>query len=897
MVGKPRALGFLGCAALCMVLFSSCSQNTPKPKIGSDGLPLPMFPLAFPGKEFLVDYSKYGEFVGEGTSNFKYVIKNSVALKKAAGEGVYPNTDIIMEDPLFKTYKDQGKLGGLHWTKKKDPAAQFYAWTIAPEEWGVRQFFAAVALKDAGHLVQAVKAFYAVIVHFNRSACWAEDQSFVWYVAPAAMTELQILLTRYPNLGIQYEGGNFDIKHGDDLDLTNDVITMKPGRLVSNLIGKINTEGLPAYEFRKETRDSTVRSLALKLSNPGEGIFLDYSKYGRFEGLGTNRYKYVITDTAGLAKAVGEGIYPNNTDHLQNPVYQKIKAAGWLEDGHWKNLSFREPALMYSAWADAKEAPGAKLFYTAEALRWAGELQHDPVLIAHAIKAYHAVLLHYPGQEMMSPTGTYVWYAAKAAINKIKYCLKEFPELGAEYVDPFVLIQNEYDLTTDNDIPTINPGRFVKFRNRAKPNLKRLKIVEQRGKGKVQFVKYSNGHWRMLVNGEPYIIRGVTYDPTKVGESPHDGSLRNWQLSDDNQNGKADSPYDSWVDANGNNKQDADEPTVGDFALLKEMGANTLRFFHKPFQHKENPAKWEYQSAYGFDKKLMRDAYKKYGLRMMVGDFLGAYTVGSGANWFVGTDYRDKKQKQQMKQIVHDLVMDHKDEDYMLMYLLGNENNMYNAYGGVNATKTLASVYPESFTAFLQEIAEMIHEIDPDHPVAIGNLETQMIEYYEENCPGLDVLGINSYRGKEGFGDLFSYCQALFDRPVMITEYGSDNVYLRQDRVEFDDESQREYHQGAWEDVAENVAGSLGVGNAIGACAFEWLDEWWKSQNGPKDIHDETRDSPMAFQDGWSTEEFLGLNGQGLGEHTPYLRQPRKAYYYYKDAWNNGPWYKAAKKY
>jgi len=891
--GKLRRSWIIGCASLCVFfILSNCSQSPKAPDLDQNGVPIPTFPLPYTGKELLIDYSKHGRFEGEGTPQYKYVITNSVTLKKAAGIGVYPNTDLIFEDSLFVKLKKDGKLGGYHWKRKQDHASQFYAWTIAPEEWGVRQYFAAVSLAEAGHTVQAIKAFYATIVHFGRSACWAEDQSYVWYVAPAAITQLQILLTRYPQLGIKYEGGSFDIKHGDDLDLSNDIITMKPGRLISTLVGQLNTKGLPAYEFAVETRDSSIRKTPLTLKFPGEGVFLDYSRYGRFEGKGTSRYKYIIKDTAGLAKAVGEGIFPNKSSHFSNPMYQKIKKSGWLKDGHWKNLSFREPGLMYSAWADAPEAPGAKLFYTAEALRWAGEIQNDPVLIAHAIKAYHAILIHYPGQEMLSPTGAYVWYAGKAAINKIKYCLRKFPELGADYVEPFVLIQNEYDLTTENDVPTINPGRFVPHLPKNPPDLQKLRIVDKRRSGKVRFVKYSNGHWRMLVDNKPYVIRGVTYDPTKIGESPHDGSLRNWQLTDDNKNGKADSPYDSWVDANRNNIQDENEPTVGDFQLLKDMGVNTMRFYHKPYQHKDNPAKWEYKSSYGFDKKLLKDAYKRYGLRMMVGDFLGAYTVGSGANWFVGTDYRDKKQKAQMKQIIHDLASDHKGQDYMLMYLLGNENNMYNAYGGVNATKTLASVYPEAYTAFLEEIAQLIHNVDPDHPVAIGNLETQMIEYYEERCPSIDVLGVNSYRGKEGFGDLFAYCQALFDRPVMITEYGSDMLYIWPNRVEYDEESQREYHQGAWEDVASNLAGSLGVGNAVGAVAFEWLDEWWKSNNGPKDIHDETRDSPMAFQDGWSSEEWLGLNGQGLGDHSPYLRQPRKAYYYYQKAWRNPPSYK-----
>jgi hypothetical protein len=39
--------------------------------------------------------------------------------------------------------------------------------------------------------------------------------------------------------------------------------------------------------------------------------------------------------------------------------------------------------------------------------------------------------------------------------------------------------------------------------------------------------------------------------------------------ADFNKNGKADGPYDAYVDANKNNKQDADEKRSGDFQLMR----------------------------------------------------------------------------------------------------------------------------------------------------------------------------------------------------------------------------------------------------------------------------------------------------------------------------------------
>ena len=63
-------------------------------------------------------------------------------------------------------------------------------------------------------------------------------------------------------------------------------------------------------------------------------------------------------------------------------------------------------------------------------------------------------------------------------------------------------------------------------------------------------------------------IRGITYNVAPVGKSPDNGTLvvhRDWMIADENKNGKIDGPYDSWVDKNRNNRQDPDEPVVGDF--------------------------------------------------------------------------------------------------------------------------------------------------------------------------------------------------------------------------------------------------------------------------------------------------------------------------------------------
>ena len=101
------------------------------------------------------------------------------------------------------------------------------------------------------------------------------------------------------------------------------------------------------------------------------------------------------------------------------------------------------------------------------------------------------------------------------------------------------------------------------------------KVIHYKGKGKVQLIQYENGQWQMLLDGKPYFIKGVVYEPVKVGNRLVDSNM--WMNYDFNHSGKPDTAYDSWVDKNYNNLQDADEPPVGDFQLLKEMGCNTIR--------------------------------------------------------------------------------------------------------------------------------------------------------------------------------------------------------------------------------------------------------------------------------------------------------------------------------
>ncbi len=374
----------------------------------------------------------------------------------------------------------------------------------------------------------------------------------------------------------------------------------------------------------------------------------------------------------------------------------------------------------------------------------------------------------------------------------------------------------------------------------------------------MELQRSKSGHWSLFVDGKRYFVRGVDYRFTKVGESPDEGTLKDWASYDYDNNKQCDPAYDAWVDANKNNRRDESETAIGDFELMRRMGVNTIRWYVNDFPNQST------------NKKLLRDLFKTYGIRTAVGDKFGAYTIGSGASWKDGTDYRDPVQQEKMLESVRKMVDDHKNEPYTLLWLLGNENNL-------KFTNTNAAKYPADYAKFVNRAAKMIHEMDPMHPVAIVNGDTQMIFYYKKHCPDVDIFGANSYRGPKGFGGLWKEVAKSLGKPVLITEYGGDQANG------WDEGQQARHHEACWRDIWHNRTGH-GMGNALGGFAFEWADEWWKAGEPYLQAQVGTTGRQGVGAAGWG-QEYCGITSQGDGRSSPFLRQLRKVYFTYKKLW------------
>jgi len=601
------------------------------------------------------------------------------------------------------------------------------------------------------------------------------------------------------------------------------------------------------------------------LCDPGAEKVPDYEKYGVFHNKGTREYYYEVKDEDGLSKAVGEGVYPNSLAIYKDPEYQRYKKQGLLEGSHWDFVNVDDNQASFYKWALAEEEPGVAQYYTAMAMEKAG-------LYEQAVKAYYACIVHFPN----SIGWTYFqtpWCIGKVALDKILYITRNHPELGIKLMGADVLVEGGFDNNPYNDVVVVDPGKLTSCPPEkvapAKTDVSGINIVERKGKYPTEIVKYENGHWQFLVNGKPYIMKGVSYFPVTIGQSPDEGNLADWMKQDTNGNGRPDAPYDAWVDKNFNNTQDADEPSVGDFALFKDVGANTLRLYH----HATN-------------KELLRDLYNTYGVRIIMGDFLGMYCTGSGASWEEGTDYTNEQQRNNMLNLVKEMVNEYKDEPYILMWVLGNENNYGGTFGHVGGSGN-AGKYPDAYYSFVNEVAKWIHSVDPIHPVAMCNGDTLYLDIINRYCPDVDVFGLNSYRGAYGFEHtIWADIKNTFDRPVIITEYGCP-MFIEGKPVEFQQEKQAEYFKGNWEGMVYNSCG-YGVGNSLGGIMFEWVDGWWKSGQPPRFsswMHEVKGNWIGPFAGNWSYEEWFGITGQGDGTKSPFMRQLRKSYYVYKELW------------
>jgi hypothetical protein len=298
---------------------------------------------------------------------------------------------------------------------------------------------------------------------------------------------------------------------------------------------------------------------------------------------------------------------------------------------------------------------------------------------------------------------------------------------------------------------------------------------------------YGYSLWEFQVSGTPGTGGGGTGGP---GVTKVTGGQGNWQLTVDG------APFQvkglTWG------------PPVSEAATrmpdLHAMGVNTVR-------------------TWGTDGTTLPllNAAAANGIKVINGFWLqpgGGPGSGGCVNYVTDTNYRATMLSQ-----IQQWVTAYKDNPGVLMWNVGNESilGMQNCFSG-------ADLEPQriAYTQFVEQAAQAIHAIDPNHPVTSTDAWTGAWPYYKAYAPDLDLYAVNAYK---------STCQVKQDwiaggytKPYIVTESGPPGEWeVPNDANGVPDQptdlANRDGYTAAW----NCIVGHTGV--ALGATLFNYGTE------------------------------------------------------------------------
>ncbi|MBN8698931.1 MAG: hypothetical protein J0L54_04915 [Chitinophagales bacterium] len=369
--------------------------------------------------------------------------------------------------------------------------------------------------------------------------------------------------------------------------------------------------------------------------------------------------------------------------------------------------------------------------------------------------------------------------------------------------------------------------------------------------------------YRLAVNGNDFFVNGMNWDYFPIGTN-YNYSL--WKQPDDVIRAALD--Y--------------------EMPLLKNMGVNSIRLYTGV------PAKW------------IRYIYEQYGIYTMLNHSFGRYGLTLKGKWVANTDYANPLVRELLIKEVKGMVSEYQSTPGLLMFLLGNENNYGLFWRGAEtenipmqdrrSTKDAQHLYK-----LFNDAAKEMKAISQSHPVAICNGDLLFLDIIARECKDIDVLGINTYRGLT-FTDLFDRAKKEIDKPVVLTEFGSDAYNTKANKE--DQEYQARVLVSNWKEIYANAAGMGKNGNALGGFTFQFSDGWWKTgQTSNLDEHDVTASwsnggylNDYAPGDNNMNEEWFGICAKGpTNERGTYQLYPRAAYYALKEVHQLNPYGAEAK--
>lgn len=248
-----------------------------------------------------------------------------------------------------------------------------------------------------------------------------------------------------------------------------------------------------------------------------------------------------------------------------------------------------------------------------------------------------------------------------------------------------------------------------------------------------------------------------------------------------------------------------------DLALMKEAGINTIRVYSP------------------IEEASVLDQINEAGIKLIISfgyNQDGNYDILSGTF----TDY----------------IKTYQDHDAILFWELGNEYNYHPEWFGNDI---------QNWYSALNNAADRIDKIDPDHPVATAHGELPNAQALS-SCPNIDVWGMNVYRWDNPEG-IFSAWTAISSKPMYLSEAGADS-YMTANMNGYDQGENEKAQADATRNILDDIFRFPDV--CSGVALFEFADEWWKA--GDENTHDPGGWAPKSSgvpYDGAANEEYWGI--------------------------------------
>jgi hypothetical protein len=223
---------------------------------------------------------------------------------------------------------------------------------------------------------------------------------------------------------------------------------------------------------------------------------------------------------------------------------------------------------------------------------------------------------------------------------------------------------------------------------------------------------------------------------------------------------------------------------------------------------------------------------------------------------------------------VRQVVTAYRNHPAVLAWAIGNEWNI--------------NLYHQTFTNILaaatatERLARQVKALDAKHPVTAiyGDIDIPGLNPLRKSnestnqpvsterivndlCPSVDLWGLNIYRGSS-FGSLFDQWRAITQKPMFLSEYGTDAYRIFSlnvlDGAE-DELMQADFNRDLWNEIASHLAARNLMNICVGGTVFEWNDEWWKARpehGATLDVQDNLGFGG-AHPDGFANEEWFAI--------------------------------------